>query len=834
MNFLSQTFLWALVAAAGPFLIHLLNRRRYRVLQWAAMDFLRDAIRRNRRFLILRDLLLLALRTLAVLLFVLAMARPYRLATRHEGFAGEPVHAVLVIDNSQSMGYARLNKSLLDVAKEKAAAFIRELPKGSKISLVPMCEYGGWHGKDAYSTREGAEEALKRIELVDRLARSSEGAEKAARACRAAKDIPTKRVAFLGDVQSESWASRELSEFFREIRDVQIMRVSDEKRANTWVADFRLRDAVADADSPAVFVATLRHQGPEPRENVRVKLKLLESLPAPGEKPEYTVVEQRRVDLLPDQSLDVVFRHQFDDPGTASRPRFVGARVELDPDHLDEDNHRSIVVPVVAKVPVVFIDQLGPDERPRLNRYGETFPLRRLLAPRTGRQGEDKQLVEVRHRKVDDVTREDLQDARLVAMAGTAAPPDRLVSLLREYVEQGGVLFLAAGGQFDPAAWNGAAWRNGAGILPAPLKPLPIGKLPPPEALEAKVFRLAPATMRDAVFRLDLPPRDLEEIILAPFFYKAVGVETEAITALVEAERERIAARRKWLRENDENEKRWDELERKGRLTPQQRARREQDREARRQKQPNWLLWRPPAERDLESIPVEELIHRSRPRVMGLYDNGEVFAIRREIGLGRVIMMTTGCFPQWNNLAAEHSVLLLDQALRSLLARSLPKRTFAAVNEIVIPIDSADLGAEFTIRGPGEREARPIAVEALGENTYGLIVRSVHRRGFYQIARRATPARTQAEGAKDDGWQMLLAVNGPGAESELACLDEDALRQRMGETRFRWIGPEGEIRLEGMALIGHNYWKYLMVVVIACLMVETLFLAAPRSGGRST
>ncbi|MGB2822168.1 MAG: BatA domain-containing protein [Phycisphaerae bacterium] len=832
MSFLSQMFLWALAAGAAPVLIHLLNRRRYRVMEWAAMDFLREAIHRNRRFLILRDLLLLALRTLAVLLFVLAMARPYRVATRQEGFAGEPVHAVLVMDNSQSMGYTQLDKSLLDVAKEKADAFIRELPKGSKISLVPMCDYAGWHGKDAYSTREGALEALKRIELVDRLARSSEGAEKAARACRAAKDVPTKRVVFIGDMQAESWSSRDLSEFFREIPDVQVVQVSGERRANTWVADLKLRDAVADADSPAVFLATIRHQGPAPRENVRVTLKLLEGLPLPGQQPEYAVVEERRVDLLPDQGLEVVFRHRFDDPGTASKPRFVGARVELEPDHLDDDNHRSIVVPVVAKVPVLFIDQLGRDEKPRLNKYGETFPLRRLLAPRTARQEEDRQLVEVRHRKPDDVTQQDLQDARLVAMAGTEAPTERLVRLLREYVEQGGVLFLAAGGEFDPAAWHTAAWRNGAGILPAPLKPLPIGKLPPPEALDAQVFRLAPATMQDAVFRLDLPPQDLEELFLAPFFYKAVGVDTEAIDGFVEAERERIEARRKWLGDNDENEKRWDELERKGQLTPQQQARREEDREARSRMQPGWLLWRVPAERDLESVPVAELILRTRPRVMGLYDNGEVFAIRRDIGWGRVIMMTSGCFPQWNNLAAEHSVLLLDQALRGLLARSLPKRTFEAVNEIAIPIDSADLGAEFTLRGPGEQEARPIAVEALSENAYGLIVRSVHRRGFYHVTRERSGSDAP-EGAKDDGWHMLLAVNGPDAESELASLAEDALRQRMGEMEFRWVEPDGEIRLEGMALIGHNYWKYLMVMAMACLMVETFFLAAPRFGGRS-
>ena len=72
MSFLTGTFLFALFAVAGPVLIHLLNRRRFRTVDWAAMDFLHAAIRRSRRIMELRDLALLALRTLAVLLFVLA------------------------------------------------------------------------------------------------------------------------------------------------------------------------------------------------------------------------------------------------------------------------------------------------------------------------------------------------------------------------------------------------------------------------------------------------------------------------------------------------------------------------------------------------------------------------------------------------------------------------------------------------------------------------------------------------------------------------------------------------------------------------------------------
>src|SRR2546421_5662953 len=65
--------LGALGAASIPLVIHLLNRKRFRVVTWAAMRFLLAAQRKNTRRMRLEQLLLLAVRTLLVLLLVLAM-----------------------------------------------------------------------------------------------------------------------------------------------------------------------------------------------------------------------------------------------------------------------------------------------------------------------------------------------------------------------------------------------------------------------------------------------------------------------------------------------------------------------------------------------------------------------------------------------------------------------------------------------------------------------------------------------------------------------------------------------------------------------------------------
>ena len=64
--------LWGL-AAALPILIHLWSRRRYQQVPWAAMEFVLAAMRRNARRIQLEQWLLLALRTLIVVLFALAI-----------------------------------------------------------------------------------------------------------------------------------------------------------------------------------------------------------------------------------------------------------------------------------------------------------------------------------------------------------------------------------------------------------------------------------------------------------------------------------------------------------------------------------------------------------------------------------------------------------------------------------------------------------------------------------------------------------------------------------------------------------------------------------------
>ena len=74
--FLHPIYLYGLIAASLPLLIHLLNRRRLQRIRFPAVRFVLLSQRRISRSYRVRHWLLLALRTLAVILLVLLMANP--------------------------------------------------------------------------------------------------------------------------------------------------------------------------------------------------------------------------------------------------------------------------------------------------------------------------------------------------------------------------------------------------------------------------------------------------------------------------------------------------------------------------------------------------------------------------------------------------------------------------------------------------------------------------------------------------------------------------------------------------------------------------------------
>jgi len=106
-SFLAPAFALAGLLLAGiPILIHILNRRRYKTVDWAAMDFLLRAMRKNRRKLRFEQWILLSVRCLVLAFLGFALARPMGCdCNSSASLGGRTGLHVFIIDNSYSMAY---------------------------------------------------------------------------------------------------------------------------------------------------------------------------------------------------------------------------------------------------------------------------------------------------------------------------------------------------------------------------------------------------------------------------------------------------------------------------------------------------------------------------------------------------------------------------------------------------------------------------------------------------------------------------------------------------------------------------------------------------------
>src|SRR2546430_4168359 len=102
MGFGLPLMLLGLAGVAIPVIIHLLNRRRYDVVDWGAMQFLQISEVTRRRLLI-EELLLMLLRMGLLGVLVFALAGPFFDSDTPGSFGRPPRDVVLIIDGSASM-----------------------------------------------------------------------------------------------------------------------------------------------------------------------------------------------------------------------------------------------------------------------------------------------------------------------------------------------------------------------------------------------------------------------------------------------------------------------------------------------------------------------------------------------------------------------------------------------------------------------------------------------------------------------------------------------------------------------------------------------------------
>ncbi len=136
MTFLNPSILFGLFAAAIPILLHFLNLRKLKTIEFSTLLFLKELQKTKIKRIKLKQLLLLIIRIIIIVFIVLAFARP----TLKNSFSNETAKtsAIFIIDNTFSMSLVNEKGSLLNQAKLKAKNLINEIKDGDEVTLITI------------------------------------------------------------------------------------------------------------------------------------------------------------------------------------------------------------------------------------------------------------------------------------------------------------------------------------------------------------------------------------------------------------------------------------------------------------------------------------------------------------------------------------------------------------------------------------------------------------------------------------------------------------------------------------------------------------------------
>ncbi len=510
MTILAVPFLHPWLAAAGaglaavPILIHLLNRRRFRRVVWAAMEWLLAAQRKNARRIRIEQLLLLAVRCLIMLLIAMAIARPFlgRLGLASL-FGQDRTVRVYVIDDSYSMTHgAGGTTTPLTRAKESAGQLLDMLDGDDAVAVVLAGRPARVLIEQPSYDRKAVREAIEAIEPTSR-GTDLDGALKIAQAILSGDEQPIGRqVVIFSERGRSTWlapgpagdlvqpapddapepaiALEERLAAVAELAEITFVDLTPPEPGNVALTDLAARYEVLGDRSEVRMLAEVSNF----TDKSIMARDLLVRLTVDSERGSSEMVQQLVTvdrEIAPGKSVTVEKLISF--------PKGISHTVhahllmsdetpDIPGDHVAADNERHFTMRVQPHVRVLLLD----GEPGRRLSDNETFYLNQALSPITA-TGRDA-LAEMTGYKIrtevetlPQVAPGWLADWDLVVLANVdllAMPAsEKLARDLTDFVRRGGGLILFPGSQTDTALafaeYNRLLFNEGNGVMPAKL-----------------------------------------------------------------------------------------------------------------------------------------------------------------------------------------------------------------------------------------------------------------------------------------------------------------------------------------------------------------------------
>ncbi len=463
-------------AVSSPILIHILSRRRFRRVRWAAMTFLLEAHRRNRRRVRLEQLILLFLRCLAVLLIAVMMARPFVRGGLLGLLAGAEARTdrIFLLDDSYSMAYrppsgVDAGEAVFDRAKralEQMARSIAATSPGNPVTLLRTSDprrpvFTAPHlGSHHLDQLRGWLDAATASQTTARMANAF------AVIAAMVGDVPAQTnvtVYIASDFQGVDWtvsaeaagASGPVGPLVRLVEDgasvnLVLLDVGVGSPGNVAVTEVRADQSQIVAGVAARFEVGVSNHTTGPVRQVELMVSLaghtLPPIVIPRIGPRQTVREPVEI-TFPNEGSEVL------------RVELLGGVAAGD--GLALDNTRWCPVDVVPAVRLLIVDGEVSDD-PYLD---EVYLLKTALRP-MGRASSGNELMVVR---VEDLEALELGEYDAVILANVYRLGTGGLRRLESYVREGGGLIVFLGDQVDVEYYRAHLYAGGRGLLPRPV-----------------------------------------------------------------------------------------------------------------------------------------------------------------------------------------------------------------------------------------------------------------------------------------------------------------------------------------------------------------------------
>ena len=448
LTFLQPAFLLAGLAAGVPILIHLINRHRALVHRFPALRFLLMADRRTARKFRLYQLLLLALRVLAILLLALLLSQPRWGGEASAALSQPPQATVALLDNSLSMQFRDGQETRLARAKTLAGQLLEGIAAPDSAVVLPLVS----DDPDAEAPLPGANTAAL-WDQMRAISASHEAVDVTAAVQRAveilqASTAPRRRLVLLTDLTVHGWEGFRASDLPRLPEDlvVHVIRLgSPERDANALISDVRVTESPFIEQTPLDVTVWVRNHSDEPVRSLRVDLML------GGE-----TVGQQLTDLSADEEVAVPFRIVAPEAG------LHWGEVRLQGDAFAEDDRFYVALQTVSPARVLVVD--GDPGTSLFD--SETFYLFSALQPR-GSLGPP--LFHPKPLVWEGLEQERLSDYSVIVLCNVEALSPQVRQGLHQFVTDGGGLIFFAGHQVAPTRYNALFYGSDTPLLPVAL-----------------------------------------------------------------------------------------------------------------------------------------------------------------------------------------------------------------------------------------------------------------------------------------------------------------------------------------------------------------------------